>query len=214
MRDKESVLFSEKAYGLLKKGILEMKVSLKEPLSESKLALMIGMSRTPVREALKRLTNEGTLISSDKRGYFLNIPTMRDIKDLYEMRTILETAAVGLAIKRLDLEKLEEFEKHFLLYQERTRDEVSSEFEFVKLGWEFHFFIIESAGNEKLGQVIRTIYDQLEMSRIYSYDKRRTAAVDEHLKIVAALKEGDGKKAQAVMEEHLRNAYHVLTNIL
>ena len=79
---KRPVLGSEKAYFQIKKLILERNISPAEPLSELKLAEMIGVGRTPAREALKRLKNEGLIISSGKKGYFLNIPNAQEIKDL------------------------------------------------------------------------------------------------------------------------------------
>ena len=85
---------SEKAYFEIKNYVLELKSSPNEPLSELKLAAQLGMSRTPVREALKRLENEGLLVSYGKRGTFINIPTKEEIKDILQVRIFLETAAM------------------------------------------------------------------------------------------------------------------------
>jgi DNA-binding GntR family transcriptional regulator len=212
--EQQDGLYSEKAYIFLKRMILEMKIPSKEPLSESKLATLIGMSRTPVREALKRLKNENIVISSDKKGYFLNIPTVKEIKDLYELRAILEGAAVKLATQRIDPGELEKFEEKFLLYKNGLNNGGTTENGFVNLGRKFHFFIIESAKNEKLKELLMGIYEQLEISRVYSYDRRRKEAVDEHLKIVSALKERDEARGQAAMQEHLENAFQMLIKIL
>ncbi len=207
-------LYSEKAYIFLKKMILDMRLSPKEPLSESKLASLIGMSRTPVREALKRLKNENIVISSDKKGYFLNIPTVKEIKDLYELRAVLESAAVKLATRKIDPAELEKFEKRFMIYKRGLKNGDSAEDGFVDLGRQFHFFIIESARNAKLKELLMGIYDQLEISRVYSYDRRRKEAVDEHLQIVSALKEKDEARGQSAMQEHLENAFQMLIKIL
>ncbi len=207
-------LFSEQAYSLLKEMILEMKISPKECLSESKLAAMIGMSRTPVREALKRLKNEAIVISSDKKGYFLNVPTLKEIKDLYELRAILESGAVKLAAPRIDLVKLEGFEAQFLAFKDEAAQADAKDYDFVQLGREFHFFIVESTENREIKELIKGIYERLEISRVYSYDKRRQEAVDEHLQIVQALKERSPEKCYACMEEHLKNAFETLIKIL
>jgi len=189
-----------------------MKILPREPLSESRLASMIGMSRTPVREALKRLENESIVVSSDKRGYFLNLPTLKEIKDLYEVRAVLEAGAVKLAAPKIDLRKLEHFEKRMLSYKKGDANE--KEFDFVNLGKEFHLFVIESTQNKKLEELIKGIYAQLEISRVYAYDRRREDAVDEHLKIVYALKEGNQEKSQLYMEEHLKKSFETLMKIL
>jgi DNA-binding GntR family transcriptional regulator len=214
--EKSQLLSSQKAYFLLKDMILGLKLSPKDSISELKIAAMFGMSRTPVREALKRLSGEGLLISINKKGYFLNIPTLREIKDIYEVRTILEGSASRLAAQNIDLNKLKIFEDKFLSFKndfdiqkEGKRSDI--DYDFVKLGRDFHFFIIDSTGNEKLKELIIGIYNQLEISRIYSYGKRKKEALEEHLKIINALKERDGEKSQIYMEEHLKNAFNMLT---
>jgi DNA-binding GntR family transcriptional regulator len=211
---KGPVLWSERAYLLIKKMIIERNISPKEPLSESKLASLLGISRTPVREALKKLKSEGIIISSDKKGYFLNVPTANEIKDLYEVRAILELAAVKFAIQRLDPDEIEEFEKKLLTFKAEldTGDEGRSDL--VKLGKELHFFIIERAGNRKLEELVKTLYEQIEMSRVYSYYKQRKVSVDEHIRIANALKERDLEKSQASLEEHFKNAFEMLMKIL
>ncbi len=211
---KGPVLWSERAYSLIKKMILERNISPKEPLSESKLASILGISRTPVREALKKLKGEGIIISSDKKGYFLNVPTANEIKDLYEVRAILELAAVKFAIQRLDSDEIEEFEKKLLKFKAELNNGDEGKSDLVKLGKELHFFIIERAGNRKLEELVKTLYEQIEMSRVYSYYKQRKVSVDEHIKIANALKERDLEKSQASLEEHFKNAFEMLMKIL
>jgi DNA-binding GntR family transcriptional regulator len=227
-KPKKKILYSEKAYLQLKKLIFSLKVSPREPVSELKLADLLGMSRTPIREALKRLNIEGIITAYDKRGYFINIPTMKQINDIYGVRMLLECGASRLAASKIDLDQLENFRKQFIMYKKNIDHQKSKkvlanygltksykgEYNFVKLGREFHFFIIDSTGNERLQELIRNIYDQLEITRIFSYQKRRKEAIDEHLKIVDALLERDGDKAQRYMEDHLRNAFNMVTKIL
>jgi DNA-binding GntR family transcriptional regulator len=211
---KVPVLRSDRAYSLIKKMILERNISPKEPLSESKLASILGISRTPVREALKKLKSEGIIISSDKKGYFLNVPTAHEIKDLYEVRAILELAAVKFAIQRLDSDEIEEFEKKLLKFKAELNNGDEGRSDLVKLGKELHFFIIERAGNRKLEELVKTLYEQIEMSRVYSYYKQRKVSVDEHIKIANALKERDLEKSQSSLEEHFKNAFEMLMKIL
>jgi len=99
-----------------------------QPLSELPLASLLGMSRTPVREALKRLESEGILASYGKRGTFINIPTLKEIKDIYEVRIVLEPQASRWAAKNIDRDELnkfkrlfEEFQKGRLLYCSKYR---------------------------------------------------------------------------------------------
>jgi DNA-binding GntR family transcriptional regulator len=217
---KEKTLFSQKAYLLIKEMILGLKISPKEPISESSLASKFGISRTPVREALKKLQSDNLINSYDKRGYFLNISTINGIKDLYETRAFLEGGAAKLAAQRIDLVKLEKFEKQYLSIRDRLSNTSGSENKtknipnLMKLGKQFHFLIIKSAENEKLEELIENIYSQIEISRVYSYSKRGTEAIDEHLKIIGALKNRNGERSRTYMEKHLMNAFNMLTRVL
>lgn len=214
VRSEKRALLSERAYTFLREMILDTRISPKQLLSESVLANMVGMSRTPVREALKKLQNEKILISSDKKGYFLNVPTIKEIRDVYEVRTILEGGAVKLAGPRMDPQKLEDFQERFLTYKNGLGPNDKKDYDFVKLGAEFHFFIIDSTGNEKLKELLSEIYDHLEISRLYSYDRRGKVAIDEHIEIAGALRRGDFEKAQALMENHVRKAFEEVVGLV
>jgi DNA-binding GntR family transcriptional regulator len=77
----------------------------------------------------------------------------------------------------------------------------------------FHFFIIESSENEKLITLTKRIYDQISISRIFSFQRRRVEALDEHLKIVKALQERNGEASQHLVEKHLKDAFETVTKI-
>jgi DNA-binding GntR family transcriptional regulator len=200
---------SEKAYIEIRNHILQFENAPSEPLSEVKLASLLGMSRTPIREALRRLESEGIIITYGTRGSFVNIPTLKDIRDIFEVRMFLEAAAAKLAAKEVDVSRLEEFEKLFEAFRQGKR-----EGDFVDLGRKFHFFIIESSGNKVLKDILDNIYTKLDIIRLFSYSFRRKEAVEEHLKIVRALKKRDEELSYVAMQNHLKNAFNTLTNIL
>jgi DNA-binding GntR family transcriptional regulator len=114
LRNEKPNLFSEKAYFLIREMILNSDILPKDTLTELKLAAILGMSRTPIREALIKLETEGIITSYGKKGYFINLPTMKEIKDMYEIRMLLEGGAARLAAKKIDFEKLEYFKKGFI----------------------------------------------------------------------------------------------------
>jgi DNA-binding GntR family transcriptional regulator len=131
----------------------------------------------------------------------------------------LEGAAARLAARKINLGRLENFGKQFLSYKKNSDDyKVSKinpeDYSFVDLGRKFHFFIVESAENNWLKELIKNIYDHLNMSRTFSYNRRRKEAIDEHMKILNALKNRNGEKSQTYMEEHLRNAFDMLIRLL
>ncbi len=200
---------SEKAYSAIRDHVFKLRTPLDEPLSEVRLASLLGMSRTPVREALRRLKSEGVLISYGKRGTFVNVPTPREVREVLEVRIFLESAAARLAAKKIDLERLREYEKLFEEYRMGKR-----EGDFVKLGRAFHFFIIESSGNTVLKDILSNLYTKLEMIRLFSYGFRRKEAAEEHLDIVRALLKRDEALSYKCMETHLTNAFETLKQIL
>lgn len=217
MNDKYSLIKSpkkermdkfEEAYYFIREQILS-DMRFDQPLSELKLASLLGMSRTPVRQALKRLENEGVLVSHGKRGSFINIPTLKEIKDIYEVRIFLEPGAARMAAKYINKDELNRFKKLF----EGFRDG-KGKGDFVRLGETFHFFIIESTGNKVLREILSNIYAKLEISRVFSYGVRRKEAVEEHLEIVRALEKGDEELCYLCMQTHLKNAFIALTNLL
>jgi DNA-binding GntR family transcriptional regulator len=200
---------SEKAYIEIRNHILKFKIDPSEPLSEVELSSLLGMSRTPIREALRRLESEGIIITYGKRGSFVNIPTLNEIRDIFEVRMFLEAAAAKLAAKKIDLSRLKEFEGLFTDFRAGK-----GKGDFVDLGREFHFFIIDSSGNKVLKEILDNIYTKLDIIRLFSYSFRRKEAVEEHLKIVRALGKRDEDQSYVAMQNHLRNAFNTLTNIL
>ena len=200
---------SEKAYMEIRSHILEFETDPSEPLSEVKLASLLGMSRTPIREALRKLESEGIIVTYGTRGSFINIPTLREIKDIFEVRMFLEAAAAKLAAKEIDLSHLEDFEEQLVAFRQGKKKG-----DFVDLGRKFHFFIIESSGNKVLKDILDNIYTKLDIIRLFSYSFRRKEAVEEHLKIVRALRKKDGELSYAAMHNHLKNAFNTLTNVL
>jgi len=198
----------EEAYLFIRDRILNGMRS-DQPLSELNLASLLGMSRTPVREALKRLENEGILVSYGKRGAFINIPTLKEIKDIYEVRMLLEPGAAKLAAKNVNRDELNQFKRLFEDFRNGK-----GKGDFVKLGETFHFFIIDSTGNKVLKEILKNIYAKLEISRVFSYGVRRKDAVEEHLEIVRALQNGDEELCYSCMQNHLKKAFEALTSIL
>jgi DNA-binding GntR family transcriptional regulator len=92
--------------------------------------------------------------------------------------------------------------------------EGSGKGDFVELGRRFHFFIIESSENKVLIEILRILYMKLDMIRLFSYSFRRKEAVDEHLEIIKALQKKDEELSYVCMQNHLKNAFSTLTNIL
>jgi len=222
-------ILSEKAYYLLRNMIMNLQIPPKEPLSELRLSVKLGMSRTPVREAIRRLNHEGIIAAYKNRGYVINIPNIKEIKDLYELRILLEGGAARLAAAKIDSDRLGQFEreissfrgKEWVLKQQRKKEgrhnvrlDETGRYDFVDLGRKFHFFIIETTGNEKLIELMKGIYAQLDLTRVLTYTKRSKEAISEHLRIISALKKRDSEKSERFMVEHLNKAFHELTKIL
>ena len=160
---------------------------------------------------------------------------MKEIRDIYELRILLEGAMAKSAAENIDQSRLEYFEKEFTsikirLNHKRENGENSNignldeERLISKLDKEFHSFLIESCENEKMREFMNNIGNQLAISRVFyffSYQGKRNTGqtrgkdiIDEHLRIIGALKEGDGEKSKAYMEEHIKTAFGTLLKII
>lgn len=175
-------------------------------LIEAKLVRALDMSRTPVREALRRLEAEGLLVALPRGGFQLVDISDEDIHNLYEIRAVLEALAAESAASRLvrvDIARLED------LYDEmdvavRERDDGR----LIALNRAFHRAIAEASGNQRLLEMLDNIMGVFERYRsdAVADDKRRQEAHAEHGQIIEALRARDGAKARELTEQHVRRA--------
>lgn len=201
-------LLAESAYGQLKAGILSCRLLPGAMLASAQLAESLGMSRTPVQEALKALTREGLLVATPRVGYRVTPVTVRDIREIFDLRLALEAHAAGLAAEGAatrDVEILRAQQRQAKEHCAERSVEDPSYLESVILdNREFHVSIAAMSRNERLTRAVGALLD--EGQRIYYlYFLASRPRWDPHATIIDALAARDPQAARQAMAAHLED---------
>ncbi|MCF8010123.1 MAG: GntR family transcriptional regulator [Clostridiales bacterium] len=176
-----------------------------ERLMETQLAEQMGVSRTPVREAIRKLELEGFVVMVPRKGVYVSNISVKDIADVFEVRAALEGLAAGLAAERITSEELDKLEKSLLQISESNDDDL---YELVEEDKNFHELLYQASRNERLTTIITNLKDQIERFRTTSLalPGRKQNAITEHKNIVEAVSDRNIELAQALASEHIQNA--------
>ena len=190
----------------LRRGILQPG----ERLMEIQLAEDLGVSRTPVREAIRKLEMEGYVIMMPRRGTYVADLSIRDINEVFEIRTSLESLASGLAAERIDEDELEKLQR--LLVEIGAYIKSGDMESIVRTDTEFHDLLYQASRNTRLVGIISNLREQLTRFRTtsMSFPGRLKATLEEHRKIVEAIAQGDEKAARKAAEHHMEKSEQTL----
>lgn len=194
-----------RAYSQLREEIVQGLLQEGEALYEIHLAERLGMSRTPIREAMKLLTRDGYLEELPSRGYAVPRRSLDDLREFFELREVLEASATRYAALRATAAEIAELERLCQRY-EREKDDAK----WVQLGHDFHSVLIKAANNSRLKTMLDSLNAQIVISRrtvAMADPVRRQAAVRDHRAIFEAVKARDEVRAQALAAEHVRRSY-------
>jgi DNA-binding GntR family transcriptional regulator len=194
-----------KAYRKMREAILSGKHSPGEALYEVHLAERLGMSRTPVREALQVLAREGFIDSMPGRGFLIPRWSLQDVRELYELRESLEGFATACAAKNVTQAEIEEIEGIHAAYIETSDWE-----ELVQLGDQFHNRIVEIGRNNRLTKILDSLKAQISMTRVSQLRDlkgRRDESTREHRTILDAIVARDFDLAERNARHHIRSSY-------
>ncbi|WP_406689166.1 GntR family transcriptional regulator [Saccharopolyspora sp. ID03-671] len=199
----------EVAYAHLKDTVLSDPGMQGQFVNEQALADEIGVSRTPIREALLLLAAEELVQLVPKRGAYIAPVGGREIGELFEIRAMIECYAARRAVE-LDAVPLEEMRRHLDEQRELGEDQAR---EFIDRDHRFHSALVAAVGNEMLSKT----YDSLRARQVragvealFRSDGRRKSVLAEHEAIVSALAAGDPEAATAAITEHLSATRQVL----
>jgi DNA-binding GntR family transcriptional regulator len=185
-----------------------------ERLLEVQLAEEMGVSRTPVREAIRRLELEGFVVMVPRKGAYVAGLSVNDVESVYEIRSALETLAVRLAAQRMeedDFDQLNDLEKQM----EQTWQEGNNE-NWVLLDARFHELLYKFSRNDRLVQMMGNIMEQLSRYRIISLanaDVRHNSLL-EHQELIDALRRRDSEAAEKAAAKHIENTKLSLIDML
>lgn len=172
-----------------------------ERLNEAVLAKDLGVSRTPLREALNRLSAEGFLTFSANNGFFRKTIDVKEIFDLYEFRMYLEQAAVRLAIDRATEEQLQEIAEFSVA--SAKEDPTRTVEDLVSLDEQFHERLVTLSGNDQMLDALRNINARIQFVRWMDMTERRSETQHQHQFIIAALKARDAQAAEQSIRGHI-----------
>lgn len=196
----------EKAYAYLRENVLTDPDLQGRFLNEQELAADIGVSRTPVREALLLLVSDGLVELIPQRGAYVPAVTGREISELMELRGILESYAARLVIA----EGLVPAEQMRDTLQQQAQipnnDDPEDAREFIRLDTLFHQQLIDAAGNELISRTYSKLHVRqilVGVSALFRTGGRRQAVCTEHQDILDALVAGDAARAQEAIDHHL-----------
>ncbi|ADG81021.1 GntR family transcriptional regulator [Thermincola potens] len=204
----------EIVFEALREAIINGTLEPGERLMEIQLAEEMGVSRTPVREAIRKLELEGFVVMVPRKGAYVAGLSMKDIADVFEIRTALESLAAGLAAERITEEELENLER--LLVKIGECVQANDLDKLIEVDTEFHDVLFKATRNERLVQIISNLREQIQRFRTTSLASpgRMKYALEEHKKIVEAVSERNVELAQKLAAEHIENAENIMLNVL
>ena len=184
-----------------------------QPVNQDEIAERLGVSRMPVREALRTLAVEGLVQFHPNRGAVVTELSRRDMEELYALRIMLEGPAARRSAENMTSEHLTGLQG-LIKEMERLRDGPRAEW--AEVHYRFHLSLYEAAGMPRLGRLIAALRNLVEpYSRIYiRLPERMRQAEREHRDLVAACRKRDGERAEKVLIEHLSSPSRALLDLL
>ncbi|MED2974206.1 GntR family transcriptional regulator [Fictibacillus sp. B-59209] len=178
-----------------------------EWIRERKLKEMLGVSSTPIREALKMLVQERVLESIPHHGVRIKMFSLKEIEEIYLLRAELEGLAAQLAAKRGSPSQLKKMDEILLLTEKKMKEKSGlHDVESLRLNNQFHDLIVEMSGNQALKNMLYNLRAGIDMVRIMSWKsntKRSFETLHQHQLIVYAIKARDPVSARRRTEEHI-----------
>ena len=190
-------------FNTLRQAILRGELAPGERLMEIQLAERLGVSRTPIREAIRKLELEGLVTMIPRKGAEVANITEKNLKDVLEVRRALEELAIRLACERIDQERLLELQgKRYQVEKAiKTKDTGS----IASADVDFHDTIVEASGNARLTQLVSNLGEQMYRYRFeYIKDSDRHAQIiEEHRLMYESIRQRDQEKAAAAARAHI-----------
>jgi Transcriptional regulators len=185
-----------------------------ERIMENQLAEQLRVSRTPVREAIRKLEQEGFVVMAPRRGTYVADISIRDINEVFEIRSALEVLAAGLAAERISEDDLENLERTLVEIGEyMDKGDTANT---VAADVRFHDILYGATGNKTLASIISNLREKLMVFRTisYGYPGRAKRSLEEHRRLVEALGRRNPTMAQQLARKHVDNAEQTLLQSL
>ncbi len=204
----------QRVYDILKRAISTRELRPGDKISERTLAERLKMSRTPVREAIHALRDEGWLIVTPWQGSIVKPVTKSEINEIMHLRMAIEPYAMELVLQYLTPKDLEHLDALIETQTNMTSQDSASTF--IEVDKEFHLYLAKITKNSKIVRVMQEISDvYLRLGvEVMQLKQRYAGTLQEHQNIVQALREKDTQKAADAMRHHVRNTMEALLKCL
>jgi DNA-binding GntR family transcriptional regulator len=211
--DAPATPLTEAAYQAIKEEILANRLRPGDPVEAERFVHELNLSRTPVREALLRLKREGFVEIHPRMGTFVCHLDLRQIQEMYQVRRALEGLAARQSVSFLDMQRLTALENELKGYSTGLGADLKA---ISTSGQKVHELIVSCCENRVLASMIASLHDHFRRFRSFSLQIREKvlASHEEHLKILAALKNGDGEEAERLVHAHFDHAGSTLLESL
>ena len=214
-QDRPSILTAaDQAYEWIWRQQLFLPGETPRRLSDVTLAAQLQISRTPVRQALDRLAQEGLVQFDPRRGYWTQVFTAQDVNEIYDIREANEVLALRLAIPNL---RETDLQAHLAeIHKIRKTLPDANNAAFLEADFRLHNLIINSSGNNRLIRFLGALRSQVALFQVRDtwYPQRIEIALDDHERFLVALVEGNSEAAIGLLSAHIKNAKNgVLTDM-
>lgn len=196
-----------RVYNKIREDILNGKYKEHEELKEQAIAEEMGVSRTPVREAFRQLELQGLIQIIPNKGAYVTGITMKDVKDIYMMRSLLEGLCARWATENITKEQMDEMEENTYLAEFHAQKGHMEQM--AELDNRFHDLLYEASNSKLLESILKDFHHYVMRVRrkTLSNENRSVASNNEHRMIMEAIKEHDADKAEMLANKHMQNAY-------
>jgi DNA-binding GntR family transcriptional regulator len=209
-----NLTFQKQAYDFIKSQIMNLGFKPGEYITDSQIAGLLKISRTPVREAFYRLEKEGLLINEARRGWKIYTLSLDNINDIFDIKEVLEgmvaRKAAACQDESLRSSLRDTFEKMALAAEANDVDA------WLDADFHLHDILFQMAGNEIANRIITNLNDQWHRVRLgfVALQGRMQRSVDEHQSIIKSILDNDGEEAERLMQAHLNQVRQELVHLL
>lgn len=189
----------------IREAILDGRLKPGERVMEVQLAEKLGVSRTPVREAIRKLELEGLLVMEPRKGAYVADVSLKDVMDVFEVRASLEGLAASLAAIRANEEEIELLKQKVNDFKECIeKNDVQG---MINKDTEFHEAILDAAKNKKLTSIIEGLREQVQRFRVTYFTEYNmtTYLAEEHQNVFSAIESREPEKASKYVQKHIKN---------
>lgn len=203
---------SSRVFHTIRENILSGKYATDEELREKSIGEELGVSRTPVREALRQLELEGLVTIIPNKGAYVVGISQKDIRDIYEIRSRLEGLCARWAAIHITKEQLDELEEN--IYLSDFHSSKGNSEQVVELDNRFHEILYSASGSKELRHILVDFHHYVQRVRkiTLAVQDRAISSNDEHRKIVEALKAHDADLAENLANAHMMNTIQNMDN--